>query len=69
MNVFFYVPTNNFLNLFTGIWIKNHFPLKSPLSELSSHADTLISWITENKDMSSANNLTLDDKLSDKSLL
>ena len=29
----------------------------------------LILWITENKDVSSANNLTLDDKLSDKSLI
>ena len=37
-------------------------------SSLSSPADTLISWITENNDVSSATNLKLDDKLSDKSL-
>ena len=61
--------------MFTSIRIKNHFPLKSPIADfffkpsLSSPADTLISWIAENKDVSSANNLTLDDRLSSKSLI
>ena len=58
----------NFLSLFTSIWIKNHLPLKSPItdfskSSLSSPADTLVSWITETNDVSPANNLVLDDKL------
>ena len=70
---FFYFPTKyNFLGLFTSIWIKNHFPLKCPFffkSSLNSPADTLISWITENKDVPSANNLTLDHKLLDNSLI
>ena len=35
-------------------------------SSFSSPADTLISRIIENKDVSSANNLILDDKLSEK---
>ena len=39
---------------------------KSPLSR---PADTVISWVTEKKDVLSANSLTLDDKLSDKSLV
>ena len=72
---FFYFPTKyNFLGLRSSIEIKNHFPLKSPFtdffkSSLNSPADMLVSWITKNKDVSSENNLTLDDKLSDKSLI
>ena len=75
MFFFFYFPTMyNFLSLLTSIRIKNHFPLKSPFdnffkSSLRSPADILIPWIRENKDVSSANSLTLDDKLSDKSLI
>ena len=38
-------------------------------SSLSYGADTIISWIAENKDVSSANTLTLEDKLSDKLLI
>ena len=72
---FFHFPSkHNFLSLFTSIWIKNHFPVKSPVSDFfkclfSSPEDILISLITENKAESSADNLTLDDKLSDKSLI
>ena len=49
------------MSLFTSIWIKNHFPLKSPIADFfqvftSFTEDTLITWIGENKDVSSANN-------------
>ena len=48
--------------------------MKSPFTDffkfsLSSPADTLIPWITENKDVPSVNNLTLDDRLLDKSII
>ena len=62
MSGFFYFPNKyNFMSLFTSIWIKNHFPLKSPIADFfqvftSFPADTLITWIGENKDVSSANN-------------
>ena len=38
-------------------------------SYLSSFADTFTSWVTENKNISSVNSLTLNDALSDKSLV
>ena len=38
-------------------------------SSFSSLVDTFASWTTENKDVTSANTLTLDDNLLDKSLI
>ena len=38
-------------------------------SLFSSRAEVLLSWITENKDISSANNLVFEDNVSDKSLI
>ena len=53
------------------IWIENHFPLKRPsifiFAKLlfSSTAEVLLSWITENKDILSANSLAFEDNPSD----
>ena len=55
--------------LVCGLKIIFHWKALFFKSSLSSPADTLISWIAENKDASSANNLTLDDRLSNKSLI
>ena len=71
----FYFPTKYiFLSLFTSIWIKNHFLLKAQLLSFfqvsfNFPADSLVSWIIENKNVSSGKSLTLDDKLSNKSLI
>ena len=66
---------NDFLCLFFRIWVETHFPLKRlsififAKSLFSSTADVLLSWITENKDVSSANSLAFEDNPSDKSLI
>ena len=57
--------------MFFRIWVENHFPLKGPsiyLCQVSSRAEVLLSWITENKDVSSANSLAFEDNPSDKLL-
>ena len=57
------------------IWIENHFPLKRPsifiFAKLlfSSTAEVLLTWITENKDILSANSLAFEDNPSDKLLI
>ena len=73
MSGFFYFPSKyNLLSLLTSIRIKSHFPLKSLFAvffqvfikfsiifiKFSLSFSTLLSWITENKDVSSTNSLT-----------
>ena len=58
-----FLPTKyNFLSLFIRVKIKVYFPFKAQLpifsmSSLRSLAEVLISWTTENREMSSANSL------------
>ena len=57
MRVLIYFPTeNNLLSLFTRIWIETHFPLLRHVAY-------------QNKELSSANNLLLDDNSSAKSFM
>ena len=75
MTYCFRFPTNNaFLCLHFKIWVENLFPLKGLsiiFSKLlfTSRAEILLSWITENKDVLSANSLAFEDNPSDKSLI
>ena len=60
--------------LFYLVLFKTHFLLGSPTINLfkslfSSFADALMSHLTKNRDALSANTLTFDDKLSEKSLI
>ena len=64
----------DFLSLFATIWIESCFLLKGSIidffrSLLNSTADVFISCTTENRKVSSTNNLAFDDKPSDKSLI
>ena len=64
----------DFLSLLATIWIESHFPLKGPIidffrSLFNSIVDVFISCTTENREVSSANSLALDDKPSGKSLI
>ena len=72
--LFYFSAEYNFLSLLATIWIESHFPLKDPIidffrSFFNSIADVFISGTTENREVSSANSLALDDKPSDKSLI
>ena len=75
MRYCFRFPTkNDFLCLFSWIWVKLIFHWNAHLfifakSLFSSRAEALLSWITENKDVSSANSLVFEDNLSDRSLI
>ena len=59
---------------FWSVWVKTHFPLKGPslfiFAKLSfrSGPEVLLSWITENKDVSSENSLAFEDNPFDKFL-
>ena len=70
-----FLPTKyNLLSLFVRVWIKVHFPFKSPVtisskSSLRSLAEVLISLTTENREVSSANSLHSLLRPSDKSLI
>ena len=71
---FRFLTGNDFLCLFFRIWVEAHFPLKCSSiifakSLFSSRAEVLLSWITKNKDVSSANSLAFEDNPSDKSLI
>ena len=65
----------DFLSLFPTIWLESHFPLKGPIivfffrSLFNSVVDVFILCVTENRKVSSANSLSLDDKPSGKSLI
>ena len=76
MQYCFRFPTkNDFLGLFFWIWVETHFPLKHPFIYLCQVAiqfksrEVLLSWIIENKDVSSGNNLAFEDNPFDKSLI
>ena len=68
-------PTkDNFLCLLFWIWVKTDFPLQRSSTYLSkvviqSRAEVLLSWITENINVSSANSLKSEDNPSDKFLI
>ena len=60
---------DDFLGLFARIWIEIHFLLESPIINfsqviiiISSFADVFMPCVTENKDMSSANSLELEER-------
>ena len=62
------------LSLLATIWIESHFPLKEPIIDflqvtVNSIADFFIWYTTENREVSSAKSLALDDKPSGKSLI
>ena len=75
MNITFYLPNSitSWACLLTSGWILIfHWKVLLLIflrSSFSSLADTFTSWVTENKDVSSANSLTLDDKLSGRPLI
>ena len=70
MRYCFRFPTeNNFLYLFFRIFQWNAHLFIFAKSLFSSGAEVLLSWITENKDVSSAKSLTFEDNPSDKSLI
>ena len=64
---------NDLLSLFTKIWIETHFLLAQPVtyfkSLLTSAVELSILCPTENKEVSLAINLTLDDNSSARSFL
>lgn len=69
-DTFFFADTLIFWIVYT--LISCYFLFKSGIADffqIHFFADTLISWIAEYKDVSSANSLTLDNKLLDKSLI
>ena len=76
MVVFFFCFTtkNDFLSLFSRVWVQIHFPLKSSVWYpfqilLRSFEEVWQSWITEIKDASSAANLTLVESPSERSFI
>ena len=65
---------NNYLGLFGCVWVKADFPLESSFNDsmqiiIQSNQKSVNLWITKNKDMSSANNFTFDDRPSARSLI
>ena len=58
--------------MFERVGVEAHFPLIGPVfrkSLLSSFAEVFLSCTTEKREVSSANNLGLEDKSSDRSLI
>ena len=74
-HLFYFSAEYDFLSLLATIWIESHFPLKCPINDFffkslfNLLADVFISCTTENKEVSSANSLALDNKPSGKSLI
>ena len=65
MTYFFcFAAENDFLSLFSRVWIEVHFPLKGPVTYISksllrSFADIWVPCTTEKKEVSSANSFEL----------
>ena len=56
------------MGLFAWIWVETHFPFQSSFNDLMQINVYFIDFITENEDISSANNFAFDDSSSAKSL-